>query len=68
MAAAVRGRPGESVRVADRQVWRLVANRAPDAREVLTDAIPAKAQAVMTVLLKMTKLEIAPLQRAYDQA
>jgi len=36
--------------------------------EVLNDAIPAKAQAVMTALLKMTKLEIAPLQRAYDQA
>lgn len=36
--------------------------------EMMQDADPARAQRVMQALLKMTKLDIAELRRAYEQA
>jgi len=36
--------------------------------ELINDRNPAKAQSVMKALLQMTKLDIAKLQQAYDQA
>ncbi len=36
--------------------------------DLMADANPKKAKAVMTALLQMVKLDIAALKRAYDQA
>lgn len=45
--------------------WQIVPNALP---KLLQDKDAARSQRVMTALLKMKKLDIAELQRAYDQS
>jgi predicted 3-demethylubiquinone-9 3-methyltransferase (glyoxalase superfamily) len=44
--------------------WQIIPNALG---ELMGDPDPAKAGRVMQVMLKMTKIEIAELQRAYDE-
>jgi len=44
--------------------WQIVPNALI---ELLSDPDPAKAGRVMQAMLQMTKIDIATLQRAYDQ-
>lgn len=45
--------------------WQVVPNALP---KLLQDKYPTRSQRVMTALLKMKKLDVNELQRAYDQA
>ena len=45
--------------------WQIVPRRF---FELISDGNPAKVQAVMEAMLKMVKLEVAELERAYDEA
>ena len=55
------------MRLAERPIWPVVANCAPDFGEMLSDPDARKAQRVMEVILQMGKLDIATLQEAYDR-
>lgn len=46
--------------------WRILADRAHDPLELMQDDDAEKARRVTEAMLKMVKIDIAELQRAYD--
>jgi predicted 3-demethylubiquinone-9 3-methyltransferase (glyoxalase superfamily) len=61
------GEPGQCAWLKDKfgVSWQIVPTALP---RLMSDPDPAKSQAVMQAMLKMSKIDIAGLQRAYAQA
>ena len=67
LGAARRGRQARPMRLADRQVRRLVADRAePRSRASCRAATPAAIERVVRAVMPMTKLDLSRLQQAYE--
>jgi hypothetical protein len=67
MGEIIRGRNESRMRLAKRQTWVVVANRSDDLPEMLQDEDPERSQRVMKAMLQVKKLDIAGLERAYQQ-